>query len=134
MQHDKIYPIRLLPGDDLLNCIEAIIQEKKILAGWIITCAGSLTDYNIRFANQPNGSKGAGHFEIVSLGGTLSPDGSHLHICISDSSGQTTGGHLLEGCKVYTTAEIVIGTSSTVDFQRVNDGSTAWRELQIKKK
>ena len=134
MQHDQIYVIRLLPGEDLRNGIEAIIQEKKILAGWIITCAGSLTKYNIRFANQPNGSKTTGHFEIVSLVGTLSLNGTHLHICISDSSGRTIGGHLLEGCRVYTTAEIVIGTSSAFEFQRVNDGSTSWRELQIKKK
>jgi len=48
-----------------------------------------------------------------------------FHICISDSTGKTIGGHLLEGCKIYTTAEIVIGTTTTYEFTRKKDGKTA---------
>lgn len=59
------------------------------------TCVGSLTNNTIRFANQSEGSKDDGHFEIVSLIGSVSVNGSHLHISISDSTGKTIGGHLL---------------------------------------
>jgi len=134
MIQDKVYVFRLRPSDDLLNEIQAFIAEKNILAGWIITCAGSLTVYNIRFANRSNGNKGEGYFEIVSLTGTVSVNGNHLHLCICDSNGKAIGGHLLEGCKIYTTAEIVIGTSSALEFTRENDGTTGWKELQIKEK
>ena len=129
-----IYAFRLKPGEDLRTGIEKMVNEKGIRAGWMVTCAGSLTDYHLRFANQPEGSRGSGHFEILSLVGTLSVNGNHLHISISDSTGKTTGGHLLEGCKVYTTAEIVIGASEQYEFTREKDGTTPWEELQVKER
>lgn len=128
---DQSHALRLLPGLDLRASIQKYVTEHKIKAGWIITCAGSLTDYNIRFANASEGTKGSGHFEIVSLTGTLSQNGSHIHISISDSTGKTIGGHLLEGCKVYTTAEIILNESSKYLFTRQKDGSTPWEELHI---
>jgi len=134
MDNNKVYIFRLKPGEDLRNSIEAIVKEKNIEAGWINTCVGSLTDYTIRFANQQEGNDGSGHFEIVSLTGAVSVSGSHLHICISDSTGKTIGGHLLEGCKIYTTAEIVIGSTTAYEFKRVKDGTTEWEELQVNEK
>lgn len=134
MDNNKVYAFRLKPGEDLRKSIDIAVKEKNIIAGWINTCVGSLTDYNIRFANQPEGSRASGQFEIVSLTGTVSVNGSHLHISISDSTGKTIGGHLLDGCKIYTTAEIVIGISTAYEFKREKDGTTAWEELQIKEK
>lgn len=134
MQNNKVYAFRLKPGEDLRQGIDAIVKEKNITAGWINTCVGSLAYYNIRFANQPEGSSNSGHFEIVSLVGTVSVNGSHLHLSISDSTGKTIGGHLLDGCKIYTTAEIVIGTTGSYEFKREKDGTTPWEELQVKEK
>jgi len=131
MDNNKVYVFRLKPGEDLRKSIEAIVKEKNIEAGWINTCVGSLTDYTIRFANQQEGCSGSGHFEIVSLTGTVSVNGCHLHISMSDNTGKTIGGHLLEGCKIYTTAEIVIGTTSAYEFKREKDGTTDWEELQV---
>ncbi len=127
------YVFRLKPGDDLRKSIQQFAVEHHIIAGWMVTCVGSLTDYNLRFANQSTPAAASGHFEIVSLTGTISENGSHLHISVSDSSGKTIGGHLLEGCKVYTTAEIVIQSSNELEFTREKDGTTPWEELQIKK-
>ena len=131
---NKPIAFRLKPGADLKLSLDSVVQANQIQAGWIITCVGSLTDYHIRFANQPNGNKDTGHFEIVSLVGTLSTEGSHIHIAIADSTGKTIGGHLLDGCIVYTTAEIVIGASTDLKFTRKEDGSTPWKELQIEKR
>jgi hypothetical protein len=130
----KTHAFRLKPGTDLKAGIEALVKEQGIEAGWIGTGVGSLTHYNIRFANQPQGSRGEGHFEIVSLTGTVSVNGSHLHISISDSTGKTIGGHLLDGNIVYTTAEIVITETDEVIFTREKDGTTPWEELQVAKK
>lgn len=126
------FAFRLKPGEDLKESIEKFVSEKKVKAGWVATCVGSLTDYNIRFANQPEGSRGSGHFEIVSLTGTVSVNGSHLHISLSDSTGKTTGGHLMPGCKVYTTAEIILQSTGKYEFTREKDGTTPWEELQVK--
>jgi hypothetical protein len=128
------YAFRLKPGEDLRSGIEKIVKDKNIHAGWVSACVGSLTNYAIRYANQPDSSTGAGHFEIVSLVGTVSVNGSHLHISISDRTGKTTGGHLLEGCKIYTTAEIVLQGTDQYEFERAEDGTTPWKELQVKEK
>lgn len=128
------YAFRLKPGEDLQYGIEKTVRDHHIEAGWIATGVGSLTQYHIRFANEPAGTAGEGHFEIVSLTGTVSSNGSHLHLSISDSTGKTIGGHLLEGCKVYTTAEIVITATDKFSFAREKDGTTLWEELQVKEK
>ena len=131
MPATKSYAIRLKPGADLKKSIQSFVTTHNIQAGWIVTCAGSLTAYNLRFANQPTGATGTGYFEIVSLGGTLSMNGSHIHMSISDSTGKTIGGHLMEGCTVYTTAEIVILGNNEFVFKREKDGTTEWEELKI---
>jgi uncharacterized protein len=130
----NIYAFRLTPGQDLKLEIEKFVSAKKIEAGWIVTCVGSLTQTNIRYANQQDGSTMNSHFEIVSLTGTVSINGSHLHISVSDSTGRTIGGHLLDNNTVYTTAELVIGESKQLQFTREKDGTTPWEELQVKEK
>ena len=130
----RFHPLRLKPGADLKGEIEAYIKQEKIEAGWISTCVGSLTVLQVRYANQPGADTLEGHLEIVSLTGTVSVNGSHLHISVSDSTGKTIGGHLMNGSKVYTTAEIVIGESLLHRFTREQDGTTPWQELQIRKK
>jgi predicted DNA-binding protein with PD1-like motif len=130
----KTHAFRLKPGSDLRKEIESFVNKNNIQAGWISCGVGSLTDYHIRFANQPEGSRGSGHFEIVSLIGTVSKNGSHIHISVSDSTGKTIGGHLLDSNLVYTTAEIIIQEEGDFIFTREKDGTTPWEELQIKKK
>lgn len=130
----KTYAFRLLPGQDLKKEIQEFVTTNNIQAGWIGTCVGSLTNYNIRFANQKEGSRGSGFFEIVSLTGTLSANGSHLHICISDHEGKTIGGHLLEENIIYTTAEVIIQASDAILFNREIDDKTGWPELTVKPK
>lgn len=128
-----IHAIRLKPGQDLKIALQEFVENKNILAGWLMSCAGSLTEYHLRFANQQRGIRAHGFFEIIGLSGTLSVNGCHLHIALGDSKGALTGGHLLDGCIVYTTAEIIIGESHVLNFTREKDGTTQWEELQIKK-
>ncbi|MFN2354908.1 MAG: PPC domain-containing DNA-binding protein [Desulfopila sp.] len=92
---------------------------------------GSLTSAVLRFANQETSERLEGHFEIVSLTGVLSKYGSHYHIAIADERGTSFGAHLMEGCKVYTTAEIVIGIISNCSFLRTFDPQTGYSELEI---
>ncbi|MEO6725045.1 MAG: PPC domain-containing DNA-binding protein, partial [Blastocatellia bacterium] len=107
--HLKTYVLRLKPGQDLRAELEQFTKVKNLQAGYIITCAGSLRKAALRLADQSDSTNFDGKFEIVSLTGTLTPDGPHLHISISDGTGKTLGGHVVIGCEIYTTAEIVIG-------------------------
>jgi uncharacterized protein len=128
----KVFALRLRPGQDLRQELEKFTKEKGLKAGFIITTVGSLEKATLRLADQSNNSSFAGKFEIVSLVGTLSQDGVHLHISLADSTGRTIGGHLVEGCQVYTTAEIVIGEARGIVFSRETDQATGYKELTIR--
>ncbi len=129
----RTHALRLKPGLDLKIAIQEFVHQHRIRAGWVIACVGSLTEYKLRFANQTDAHTQKGFFEIISLSGTLSINGCHLHMSVSDDHGGLTGGHLLDGCIIYTTAEIIVGESLEFIFNRENDGSTVWKELQIEK-
>ncbi len=110
------HAFRLKPGQAPGKEIDAIVPKENILAGWIIPSVGSLMQSNLQFAKQPEGTGRNGHFEIVSLTGTISPSGSHLHMSVSDSLGRTIGGLQLYENTIYTTAEIVIGENRSLVF------------------
>ena len=127
----KIYALRLHPGDDLKIKLAEFVKEKKIQAGYIITCVGSLTKATIRLSNRNETQTWKESFEITSLTGTLSPDGNHLHISVANKEGTTYGGHLMDGTIIFTTAEIIIGEAPDLIFKREQDSVTTFKELKI---
>lgn len=128
----RVYALRLRPGQDLRRELEKFTKERGIKAGFVVTAVGSLQKASLRLADRSDATGFEGKFEIVSLVGTLTQDGVHLHASISDGAGRTVGGHLVEGCLVYTTAEIVIGEASGMEFRRETDKSTGYKELTIR--
>lgn len=127
----KVFALRLKPDQDLKASLKAFVAAKNIQAGFILSAIGSLKRAAIRLANQNTRTVFLGNFEITSLAGTLSPGGVHLHIAIADSRGEMFGGHLEAGCLVYTTAEIVIGEATYLQFSREVDVQTGAKELVI---
>ena len=121
--------IRLRPGQDLKVELQRLVEREKLQAGFILTAVGSVTTLSLRLANQSAASQFQGPFEIVSLVGTLSPDGLHLHMAASDKEGKTLGGHLVDGNLIHTTAEIVIGVPHDVKYRRTLDPATGYPEL-----
>ncbi|MDB5230580.1 MAG: DNA-binding protein [Chitinophagaceae bacterium] len=128
----NVHALRLKPGMDLKRSVADFAEKNNIKAGWVVSCVGSLTNYVLRFANKQDNNAADGYFEIISLSGTVSANGCHLHLSVADSSGKMTGGHLVVGCFVYTTAEIIIGETKQLEFTREEDGTTPWKELQVK--
>jgi predicted DNA-binding protein with PD1-like motif len=129
----RILTLRLRPGQDLRQQLETFVKQKRVRAGFIITAVGSLRKAAIRLADQSEATVFDQKFEIVSLVGTLGQDGVHLHISISDKDGRTLGGHLVEGCLIYTTAEVVIGDAQGLRFSREQDSETGYKELRIRR-
>lgn len=126
------YTFRLKPGDDLFNSIERFVQRQGIEAGCILCGVGSLKHVALRFANRDYHSEFDGYFEIVSVTGTVSIHGSHIHISISDGDGKTMGGHLVPGCKIYTTAEIVLGVFEGLVYKReLLENDSGYEELVV---
>ena len=67
--------------------------------------------------------------------GTVSTNVSHIHISISDCEGVTIGGHLVSGCKIYTTSEIVIAEFDDLVYKReLLENDSGYEELVINKK
>jgi uncharacterized protein len=122
---------RLKPGQDLMNEIENYVAEHQIEAGCVLSAVGSLTHATLRLANRDYYNQYEGHFEIVAMTGTVALSGSHLHIAISDGDGQTTGGHLVPGCLIYTTAEIILGVLPDVIFKREPCELSGYDELVV---
>ncbi len=127
----KIFPLRLEPNQDLKENLISFVNLNNIQAGFIITAVGSLKKANLRFSTQNFSQVFNEFFEIVSLVGTVSVNGVHLHIAVSDRKGNTLGGHLMTGCLIYTTAEIIIGESEDFVFLREIDDKTGFKELKI---
>lgn len=125
----RLYLLRLRPGADLLAELRAVTTAAGLRSAVVVTCVGSLTRAELRYANVSGTAVSEGHFEICSLVGTLSPDGPHLHISCADGSGHMFGGHVLDGCRVYTTAEIVLAEAEDLVFSRPVDPETTWDEL-----
>lgn len=127
----KILAVRLKPDQDLKEQLKNIANDEDIKAGFMVTAIGSLKQATIRFANQAESTVLNDKFEILSLNGTIATTGIHLHIAIADSQGKTIGGHLDYGCIIYTTAEIIIGSSSNFSFTRTHEELTGYNELEI---
>lgn len=128
----RTFALRLPPGADLKQELVRVTTDQQLQAGFVLTCVGSLRLAALRLADQPDTTLYEGKFEIVSLVGTLCPDGPHLHISISDGQGVTIGGHLQDGSQVYTTAEIVIGELEDSRFTRELDPLSGYDELVVR--
>lgn len=122
---------RLIKGNDLKKEIEDYVIKNKI-SGVILCSVGCLSKLTIRLADGESILEKEGMFEIVSITGTLSLDGVHIHISVSDENGNTIGGHLKDGCIVNTTAEVVLHSFNDVQFSREYDEGTGYCELVIK--
>jgi uncharacterized protein len=130
----KHYALRLKPGQDLKIELTRFLEENQLKACAVVTCVGSLTRANLRFANEPSGSLIDGPLEIVSLVGCGGKGAWHLHLSVSDQKGKMTGGHLLDGCIVRTTAEIVLVELTDLEFDRVDDPETGFKELKVRRR
>jgi predicted DNA-binding protein with PD1-like motif len=127
----KTYALRLHPGQDLRVDLEAFCRSKGLLAPIVLTCVGSLSRAALRPAGLDATVVIDGDLEILALVGTLSHDGPHLHLTVSDAACTVSGGHAQEGSIVRTTAEIVVGELEDVVFARPVDPATGWDELVV---
>ncbi|WP_422086578.1 PPC domain-containing DNA-binding protein [Variovorax sp.] len=121
--------LRLNPGDDLRASLDLALKQGGGEAAFVVSGIGSLSGASIRFAGAENAARIDGDLEILTLAGSLSPDGSHLHISVSDAAGRVFGGHAAPGCTVRTTAEILVAWLPQWHFARTHDAATGYAEL-----
>ncbi|ATF48099.1 DNA-binding protein [Citrobacter freundii] len=127
----RFHALRLLPGQEVFSRLHDFIQQHQLHAAWIAGCTGSLAHVALRFAGQEETTLLTGTWEIISLNGTLELTGEHLHLAVSDPQGAMLGGHMMPGCTVRTTLELVIGELTELAFSRQPCVVSGYDELVI---
>ncbi|WP_254991215.1 PPC domain-containing DNA-binding protein [Cyanobium sp. N5-Cardenillas] len=124
-------PLRLPPGVDLRGELEARAQEDEKDCGFIISGIGSLDSPKLRFAGRSDGVVLPGPYEVITMAGTVTGDGAHLHLVVADAEGHTLGGHLCHGSRVRTTMEMLLLCPEGWQLGRERDAATGHLELTI---
>lgn len=124
---------RLRPGDLLKEEIEQRTQD--VGAGVLLSIVGGLDNAVLRMAGSDADNQivktWEGPFEIVGGTGTISKDGCHIHVALSDNEGSVIGGHLKDGCRVKYTVEVVVGIFKELRYSRLLDEETGFNELVV---
>lgn len=123
------HALRLRRGADLMRSIQALCSQKHIRAGVVLSGVGCLTAGRLRDASGVTIREIDEHCEIVSLNGTVSENRCHIHIALSKEDLTTIGGHLVPGCIINTTCELVIAELPGIAIEKEFDGETGYDEL-----
>ena len=124
-------PLRLLPGEDLREQLQAVVRQHGVEAGFVLNGAGSLSVAFLRLAGAQEARELRGDLELLSLSGSIATNGVHLHASVSDAEGRVLGGHLCPGSVVRTTVEVLLAALPEHRFSRETDAATGYLELAI---
>jgi len=101
-------PLKLAPGSDLRPSLEELAQRDGI-SGFVLGVVGNLTKASFQCPGQAEPTVLEGDLEVITLNGTFSPEGVHLHLSLSDGACQVWGGHLEPGTIVQKGVDLLIG-------------------------
>lgn len=130
----KEHCFRLRRGQDIYEELKKYVCDHHIKAATIVSAVGCVSQGRIRNAGGINIVTIEEPMEIVSVIGTLSEERMHIHCSFSKEDLSTIGGHMVKGCIVNTTAEIVLLELDEVSFGLEFDKETGYDELVIKNK
>lgn len=120
---------RLRQGNDLLLSIQTLARDNALQAGVVLSAVGCLSRMRVRDASGVTVRELTENVEIVSLMGTVSAFRTHLHLTCSREDLSCVGGHLVEGCVVNTTCELIIGVLDGRRFGVEQDRATGYDEI-----
>ncbi len=100
-------PLKLPPGSDLRLSIEKVGLDAGH-SGFVLGVVGNLSKAVFQCAGRSTPTELDGNLEIITLNGTFSPSGVHLHLSLSDNNCQVWGGHLENGTLVLKEADILL--------------------------
>ena len=120
---------RLRRGDDLLAALQRIAQEEQLEMAVILSAVGCVTKARLRDASGVNIRTVNEPCEIVSATGTVSRKRCHVHVALSKEDLSTVGGHLVDGCLINTTCELVLGVVDGWRCDVEQDEETGYDEI-----
>ena len=108
----RAVPLHLQAGSDVRRSLEQLALEHNA-GGFVLSVVGNLSQAAFACPGKSAPTVLAGELEIITLQGTISPDGVHLHLSFSDASCQVLGGHLEHGTLVLRGADLLVGLLSS---------------------
>ena len=107
----RAVPLHLEAGSDVRRSLEQLALDHNA-GGFVLSVVGNLSQAAFACPGKRAPTVLAGELEIITLQGTISPDGVHLHLSFSDASCQVWGGHLEHGTLVLRGADLLVGLLS----------------------
>jgi predicted DNA-binding protein with PD1-like motif/glutaredoxin len=101
-------PLHLQPGEDVRQSLEAFARHSNS-DGFVLSVVGNLSQAAFQCPGQDRPILHRGELEIITLAGTLSATGVHLHLSFSDGDCRVWGGHLEPGTLVLKGADLLVG-------------------------
>ena len=123
-------PLKLAPGSDLRLSLEELAQQDGI-SGFVLGVVGNLTKASFQCPGQAEPTVLEGDLEVITLNGTFSPEGVHLHLSLSDGACQVWGGHLEPGTIVQKGVDLVIGVLEQREGRPARQTAAAAPRIEI---
>jgi predicted DNA-binding protein with PD1-like motif len=128
---------RMYPGEDVLESIETVAKKQGVRSGQL-SLIGAVSKaklgYFHREAVEYREFTVDEDVEVVScMGNIATHEGKlvvHAHMIVADEAGKCWGGHLLPGCEVSVTIELVI-IETELELIRKRDDKTGLNLLHI---
>jgi hypothetical protein len=125
------------PGEDVLETIETVAAKYGIRSGQV-TLIGAISRATLGYfhieTNEYRDFTVDEDVEVVSCIGNISTLNSramvHAHMIVADEAGKCYGGHLMSGCRVSVTIELVI-LETAEELTRARDEKTGLNLLNI---
>ena len=123
-------PLKLAPGSDLRLSLEELAQRDGI-SGFVLGVVGNLTKVSFQCPGQAEPTVLEGDLEVITLNGTFSPEGVHLHLSLSDGACQVWGGHLEPGTIVQKGVDLLIGVLEQREGRPARQTAAAAPRIEI---
>ena len=123
-------PLKLAPGSDLRLSLEELAQRDGI-SGFVLGVVGNLTRASFQCPGQAEPTVLEGDLEVITLNGTFSPEGVHLHLSLSDGACQVWGGHLEPGTIVQKGVDLLIGVLEQREGRPARQTAAATPRIEI---
>lgn len=104
----RALPLHLDAGSDLHHSLRALAAQEGI-DGFVLSVVGNLSQAAFQCPGGSQPTMLQGDLEVITLQGTLSPHGVHLHLSLSDGQCQVWGGHLEPGTIVQKGVDLLVG-------------------------
>ena len=123
-------PLELEPGQDLHLTLSELAMQQQ-LSGFVLGIVGNLSQATFRCPGQQQPTRMNGELEVITLNGTFSPSGVHLHLSLSDGACQVWGGHLEPGTLVQKSVDLLLGVLEESPSTQTEQAAAAPPRIEI---